>query len=109
MRFLLDAQLPPALCHWLQGSGHECLAVRDVDLRDATDAEIWSYAKDHQWTILTKDEDFAWRVRQAAHGPCVVWLRIGNASNAALTSWLSALLPGIVAALESGDRLVEVR
>ena len=37
MKFLVDAQLPPALAHWLRGAGHEAQAVGEVGLRDASD------------------------------------------------------------------------
>jgi predicted nuclease of predicted toxin-antitoxin system len=109
MRFLVDAQLPPTLAGWLRDQGHDSVAVRNVGLRDAKDGEIWSHADSNGLTIMTKDEDFADRVRQSADGPAVVWLRVGNASNRALRQWLTRLLPDIVADLEAGERLVEVR
>ncbi len=40
MRFLVDAQLPPALARFLEAQGHEARAVREVGFRDADDAEI---------------------------------------------------------------------
>jgi predicted nuclease of predicted toxin-antitoxin system len=58
---------------------------------------------------MTKDEDFAERVRRGRPGPAVVWLRIGNCSNRALRAWLEPLLPAIVSQIEQGDRLLEVR
>ena len=57
---------------------------------------------------MTKDEDFAERVRRGRPGPVVVWLRIGNCSNH-LRTWLEPLLPAIVSQIEQGDRLLEVR
>ncbi len=44
MKFLVGAQLPPALAAWLRGNGYQAPAVREAGLRDATDAAIWSYA-----------------------------------------------------------------
>ena len=35
MRFLVDAQLPPALADWLVERGYEAKAVRDLGLREA--------------------------------------------------------------------------
>lgn len=44
MRFLVDAQLPPALVGWLVARGHEAEHVADRRLQTASDAVIWDYA-----------------------------------------------------------------
>jgi predicted nuclease of predicted toxin-antitoxin system len=38
MRFLVDAQLPPALARWLAGKGHEAEHVADRQMEAASDA-----------------------------------------------------------------------
>ena len=40
MKFLIDAQLPPALCRWLETRGHEAEHVFELGMGTATDAEI---------------------------------------------------------------------
>jgi predicted nuclease of predicted toxin-antitoxin system len=109
VKFLIDAQLPPALAHWLVEAGCGAQAVREIDLREAEDGTIWRHAEANGWVIVTKDEDFAWRVQATQKGPCVVWLRVGNTSNAALRAWFMPQIPQIVAFLEQGVRLVEIR
>lgn len=108
MKFLIDAQLPPALAAWLREQGHEAQAVREVGLREATDEAIWAYAQQSGAVILTKDEDFAVRCERVAAGPVIVWLRVGNASNQALRVWLEPRMAGIVQLVGQGGRLVEV-
>ncbi len=108
VKFLLDAQLPPALGHWLREQGHEAQPVRDVGLREAEDGAIWAHALQTGATILTKDEDFAARALQQQSGPVIVWLRLGNSSNTALRAWLEPRLPGIIQLVSQGSRLVEV-
>lgn len=44
MRFIVDAQLPPALARLLVARGHVAEYVEDVGLRDADDSPIWRYA-----------------------------------------------------------------
>ncbi len=57
--------------------------------------------------IVTKDEDFA--VHQLLYdGPSIVWVRIGNTRRAELLRRFDAGLPEIIAALERGERLVEL-
>ncbi len=40
MKFLADAQLPPALARWLVEAGCEAQAVREIGLREADDGAI---------------------------------------------------------------------
>lgn len=72
MKFLVDAQLPPSLALWLREAGYDSLAVREVDLRDADDGEIWRHARMQGRNILTKDEDFVRRAQADTSGPAVI-------------------------------------
>ncbi len=109
MRFLVDAQLPPALARFLTAHGHHAEHVADIGLRDADDSPIWRYALQHGAAIITKDEDFPHRLRQSTVAPVVVWLRMGNASRKILLQSFQPLVPQIIALIEQGDRLIEVR
>jgi predicted nuclease of predicted toxin-antitoxin system len=109
LKFIIDAQLPPALAQWLCEQGHSAKHVQDVGLREADDSPIWHYALAQDAIVLTKDEDFAGRVRQSRKTPVIVWLRVGNCSNRALREWLFPLLPDVLREIESGQRFIEVR
>lgn len=78
MRFLIDAQLPPAFAPFLEAEGYHSRAVRDVDLRDASDSLIWDYAIREGFVVVTKDEDFPARALNQSTAPQILWLRIGN-------------------------------
>ena len=54
-------------------------------------------------------EDFAERAGRDPHGPIIVWLRIGNATNRALLEWLRTRWSEIIELLDSGNGLIEVR
>ena len=109
MKFLVDAQLPPALAFALREIGENAFAVRDFDLREAEDGKIWDYALENEMILITKDEDFSERAIVCKVSPVIVWLRIGNTSNQALLQWLIPLWSEIKYRLDSGDRLIEVR
>ena len=109
MKFLVDAQLPPALAQFMVTHGHESRPVRDVGLRDADDDDIWRFAKDGGWVVVTKDEAFVERNLMRNSGPQVVWLRIGNCTNRVLLTWLQSIFPDILRELETGSRIVEAR
>lgn len=109
MKFLVDAQLPPALALWLREAGHDAQAVREVGLRDAEDADIWNHALKTGAVLITKDEDFPTRAQQTDTSPVIVWLRIGNATNRILRQWFMPQLPQILAWIEQGVRVLEIR
>lgn len=108
MRFLVDAQLPPALARWLAAQGHEAEHIGDTGMQAASDAEIWDYALAASAVIVTKDEDFAQRKVLTAAGPAVVWVRLPNTRRADLLAWFETILPEMLVALECGETLVEV-
>lgn len=108
MRFLIDAQLPPGLARWLAGKGHHSVHVNDLGLGAAPDNAIEAMAREMGATIWSKDADFAERTRRA-HGLQVVWLRVGNTTNASLQAKLAHDLPTIESALANGESLIEIR
>jgi predicted nuclease of predicted toxin-antitoxin system len=108
LRFLIDAQLPPRLARMLRRAGHDAEHVFDLGLLEKPDVQIWSHAARTGAIILTKDSDFAAMRLRSETGPAVVWLRLGNLTNAKLEATLKSALAEIVAAIEAGERLIEV-
>ena len=109
MRFLVDANLPPGLAGWLASLGHDAQHARDLGLDDAPDHVIWQRALETDAVIVTKDEDFALLRTVSAEGPAVVWIRIGNALRRVLFDRLTSIWPDVVAKLQQGERLIEIR
>jgi len=107
LRFLVDAQLPPALARRIETLGHSADHVFDCGLATASDDAIRTYATKIGAVIVTKDEDFVVR-RVLQEGPAVVWIRIGNTRRAELLRRIEADFIAIVAALERGETLVEL-
>jgi predicted nuclease of predicted toxin-antitoxin system len=109
VKFLVDANLPPALVEWLTSEGYEAQHVAGLGLENAPDRAIWPYAQASSACIVTKDEDFVLLQSLDSAGPAVVWIRIGNAVRNVLLRRLSAVWPDVVAALTRGDKVAEVR
>jgi predicted nuclease of predicted toxin-antitoxin system len=59
--------------------------------------------------LITKDEDFAALARQRTRRPQVIWIRLGNITNAALQAALNSILDEILDGLKKGERVIEVR
>lgn len=111
MKLWLDAQLPPLLAGWInaQGWGIEAVAVRDLGLRDASDPAIFQAAREAGVVVMTKDRDFIRLLDERGRPPHVIWLRVGNCSNAALQEVLATTLPGAMEHLQENESWVEIR
>ena len=102
MRFLVDNQLPAALARWLNSVGVDCEHVLEAGLAQATDSQIWRYAAEHGMVVIGKDEDFFHRASRPRPPS-------GSSGCGWGTTEDKNFWPRIVACLESGDRIVEVR
>jgi predicted nuclease of predicted toxin-antitoxin system len=109
VKFIVDAQLPPALCVALSPLGVGASHVFDLDLVTGPDRAIWTRAAKDAAAIITKDEDFAQLRRRSVEGPPIVWLRVGNTATSHLVQWLVPLMPQVISAIEAGETLIELR
>ncbi len=78
MKFLFDQNLSTRLPRLLADIYPESLHVREIGMREATDTEIWEYAKTNNFVIVSKDSDFQSRSLLYGSPPKFVWLRVGN-------------------------------
>ena len=78
MKLLFDENLSPRLVQAIADLYPDSRHTRDCGLRGASDDQIWRYAMQQGFAIVSKDSDF--RQRSILHGspPKVIWLRIGN-------------------------------
>jgi len=78
VKLLFDQNLSPHLPRLLTNIYPDSVHVRDVELRDASDADIWQFAKDNEFVSVSKDSDF--QQRSLLHGfpPKFIWIRVGN-------------------------------
>lgn len=78
MKLLLDENLSPRLIASISdlypGSKH----VEDCGLLHAPDEQVWRFALENGFTIVTKDSDFSEISVLRACPPKIIWLRIGN-------------------------------
>lgn len=109
MKIWVDAQLPPAIANWIsQNFNVEAVAVRELNLREATDQEIFTAARNASAVVITKDRDFIELVNLRGTPPQVIWLTCGNTTNARLREILIQALPLAIRLLESGEVVVEI-
>lgn len=109
MRFLVDQHLPPALARFLEAGGHTAQHVREIGMKEADDGAIWSHTVAHGIVMVSKDEDFCFLALSPGSTGRLVWVKIGNCRKQVLIEKFRTQLEAIVAALESGSRIVEIR
>jgi predicted nuclease of predicted toxin-antitoxin system len=107
VRLLFDENLPPSLKKHLADLFPGSVHVRDIDLSSSPDLAIWDYAKAFNLAILTKDSDFALRVRQEGPPPSVIQVRAGNCSVGKLVSLIRENAQKIMPHVQFGGSLLE--
>ena len=80
MKLLFDQNISFRVIQQISNYFPEAKHVRDFDLQFASDREIWKYAKDNEYNIVTLDSDFYDIVTLIGHPPKIIWLRLGNTS-----------------------------
>lgn len=109
MNLLVDNQLPPALARFIESEfGCSGTHVADIGLRDASDAEVWQYASKIDAILVSKDEDFATMALRAPTAK-LIWVRIGNCRKMFLFELFRDMWPRILARIDSGERIIELR
>ena len=84
MKLLFDQNLSDQLVILLADLFPNSTHVKTIGLNTATDTQLWDYARDNDYLIVSKDTDF--RNRSVIHGypPKVIWIRKGNCSTSAV-------------------------
>ena len=108
MRFMVDAQLPPALARRRVSRGYTADHVADLGLGSVSDDVIWRHAAEIQAAMITEDEDFAFLKVLKSDGPTVIWIRLRNTRRSALIRWFDQALPDVLDALAGGETLIEI-
>ena len=63
--------------------------VRDYGLKGFPDDDVWEYARNNGFTVVSKDSDFYQRSLLYGHPLKLVWLRISNFNHDILVSLIT--------------------
>ncbi len=80
MKLLLDQNLSPRLVGRLADLYPNSTHVMQVGLDRSLDREVWDYAHQHDYIIVTRDVDFSEFSIVRGFPPKVIWIRRGNCS-----------------------------
>ena len=90
MKLLFDENLSPSLLDVLAAEFPGSTHIEGLKMRGATDAAVWAFAREHGYTIVSKDNDFRQYAFLYGPPPKVVWLSVGNAGTNAIVRLLKA-------------------
>ena len=78
MKLLLDQNISFRLISKISEDFPETKQVTELGLENATDREIWRYAKENGFAVVSFDGDFYDLATIFGHPPKLIWLRTGN-------------------------------
>ncbi|MFT3754790.1 MAG: DUF5615 family PIN-like protein [Pseudoxanthomonas sp.] len=103
MKLLLDENLSRRIVPFLQAVYPGSSQVVLAGLESASDADVWQYAKDNGFVIVSRDSDFHERSLVHGHPPQVIWLKIPNRSKTVVLNLLVEECNAIEQALAQPD------
>lgn len=78
MKLLFDQNISHVLADRIQDLFPGSIHVREIGLQSAGDEQIWNYAKENNYAIVSKDSDFHQRSFLYGTPPKAVCIRRGN-------------------------------
>ena len=105
MKLLLDANVSWRLVSILKDNFGECIHADDISELEfpAKNTQIWQYARDNGYTIVTHDNDFNDLISVRGFPPKIIWLRIGNCPRKITANLLILSKQAIEELLESAE------
>jgi predicted nuclease of predicted toxin-antitoxin system len=88
VKLLLDENLSDGIVSRIEDLFPESTHVKAVGLNQSDDSMILGWAKQHGFSIVSKDTDFYQRSIAFGHPPKFIWLRVGNCPTSLITELL---------------------
>ena len=81
MKLLFDENLSPKMVMALADVFPESAHVDRIGLGGESDDDVWCYAKENGFMLVSKDADFYEKSILYGYPPKVIWIRRGNCTN----------------------------
>lgn len=78
MKLLFDQNISFRIISKIETNFPEAKQVRELKIENYSEFEIWKFAKENEFTIVTLDDDFFDLSNFRGHPPKIIWLRLGN-------------------------------
>jgi len=100
VKLLFDENLSPFLAGALSDVFPHSTHVRNVGLRTSPDQDVWQFAIENDFVIVSKDADLHDRSLLYGFPPKVIWIRSGNCSTNAVETLIRKELDRIRAFID---------
>lgn len=78
MKLLFDQNISFRILKKIEKYFPESRQVKELGLQNFSDRQIWTYAKENNFALVTHDSDFFDLANLFGHPPKIIWLRTGN-------------------------------
>jgi predicted nuclease of predicted toxin-antitoxin system len=104
MKLLFDQNISFRILRLLPEDFADCRQVRAVGLHDHNDVEIWQFAKQNGFTIVTFDADFFDISLLRGSPPKIIWFRTGNLTTSEIAESLILNYSTIISFITNSDQ-----
>jgi predicted nuclease of predicted toxin-antitoxin system len=104
MKLLFDQNISFRILRLLPDSFADCRHVRSVGLNDRNDEEIWRFAKQNGFTVVTFDADFFDIATLRGFPPKIIWLRTGNLTTAEIAECIIHNFSNIISFVDFSEQ-----
>jgi predicted nuclease of predicted toxin-antitoxin system len=88
VKLLLDENISDRIVRIISDQFPDSTHVKAVGLMRADDSAIAEWAKQHEFTVVSKDTDFYQRAVALGSPPKFIWLRVGNCTTGTIVDLL---------------------
>jgi len=88
VKLLLDQNISRKLVALLRDEFPDSSHVAELGLEEATDRQIWEYARQDDFVIVSKDSDFRHLAFLLGPPPQAIWLNVGNVNSSTILGLL---------------------
>jgi predicted nuclease of predicted toxin-antitoxin system len=88
MKLLLDQNLSRKIVGQIEDFYPDSSHIASLLIETTSDRDIWFYAQEHGFAIVTKDDDLEQRSILLGHPPKVIRIRLGNCKTNQIVSLL---------------------
>jgi predicted nuclease of predicted toxin-antitoxin system len=104
MKLLFDQNISFRILRLLPNYFTDCKHISSVGLNDCDDTEIWQYAQQNNFTIVTFDADFFDISVLKGFPPKIIWLRTGNLTTSEIANCLILNYSNMVSFIDNSDQ-----
>ena len=111
MNLLFDQNISPKIIKQLSGLFSGAKHVRHVGLEDASDLQIFEFAKINMFAIVTFDSDFVDLNVVRGSPPKIIWIKTGNLTTKSVAELLKKnveLIIQFLDSVQSNDEILEI-